>query len=110
MDDTFVWPAGVMLAGAGVWVLLVVWRATISRLRKWPAWVEPGLMLTAGGLVLFSGVSCLLIGGPLIGQIVRLGLLLGMTAHAYWKFGKAVTRALLVMTVVEGVLVLVAAL
>ncbi len=110
MDDTFVWPAGVMLAGAGVWIALIIWRATISRLRKWPTWLEPGWMLTAGGLILFSAVSCLLIDGPLVGQVVRLGLLLGMTGYAHWTFGKSVTRALLAMTVVVGVLVLVLAL
>ncbi|MCJ7781330.1 MAG: hypothetical protein MUQ27_10950 [Acidimicrobiia bacterium] len=52
MDDSFVLPAGV-----GVWIALVVWRASISRLREWPPWIEPGLCLTAGGLILFSGFT-----------------------------------------------------
>ncbi len=57
MDDSFVWPAGVMVAGVGVWIALVVWRTFISRLREWPPWVEPGLCLTAGGLIVLSGFA-----------------------------------------------------
>ena len=57
MDDSFVWPAGVMLAGVAVWIVLVVWHASIARLREWPPWLEPGMCLLAGGLVLFSGFS-----------------------------------------------------
>lgn len=57
MDDSFVWPAGVMLAGVGVWIALILWRAIFSRQRDWPAWIEPGMSLTAGGLILFSGFS-----------------------------------------------------
>jgi len=57
VDDSFVWPAGVMLAGVGVWIALIVWRAVFSRRREWPPWIEPGLCLTAGGLILISGFA-----------------------------------------------------
>ena len=57
MDDSIVLPAGVMGAGVGVWIALVSWRAFISRLRDWPPWIEPGLCLTAGGLILVSGFA-----------------------------------------------------
>ena len=57
VDDSFVWPAGVMLAGVGVWIALIVWRAVFSRRREWPPWIEPGLCLTAGGLILLSGFA-----------------------------------------------------
>ena len=57
MDDSFVWPAGVMLAGVGVWIALIVWRAVFSRRREWSPWIEPGMCLTAGGLILVSGFS-----------------------------------------------------
>jgi len=57
VDDSFVWPAGVMLAGVGVWIALIVWRAVFSRRREWSPWIEPGMCLTAGGLILVSGFS-----------------------------------------------------
>ena len=57
MDDSFVWPAGVMLAGVGLWIALVIWRAVFSRRREWPPWIEPGMCLAAGGLILVSGFS-----------------------------------------------------
>ena len=44
---------------------------------------------------------------PVVGQIVRLGLLLGMAAYAYWKIGKGVALALMVASLVVGVLGLV---
>jgi hypothetical protein len=55
MDDGFVWPAGVMYAGFAVWIALVLWHGLLSRMRDWPPWIEPGLSLTAGGLILVSG-------------------------------------------------------
>ncbi|MCP3856992.1 MAG: hypothetical protein GY698_20045 [Actinomycetia bacterium] len=55
MDDDFVWPAAVMLAGIAVWIALALWHAFISRSRERPSPVEPVLCLTAGGLVLASG-------------------------------------------------------
>ncbi len=55
MDDDFVWPAAVMLAGIVVWIALAFWHAFISRSRERPSPVEPVLCLTAGGLVLASG-------------------------------------------------------
>ncbi len=57
MDDSFVWPAGIMLAGVGLWITLVIWRAVFSRRREWPQWIEPGMCLAAGGLILVSGFS-----------------------------------------------------
>jgi len=57
VDDSFVWPAGVMVAGVGVWIALVVWRTFAGRRREWPSWIEPGLCLTAGGLILVSGFA-----------------------------------------------------
>jgi hypothetical protein len=57
VDDGFVWPAGVMVAGVGVWIALVFWRAFVSRRRESPSWIEPGLGLTAGGLILVSGFA-----------------------------------------------------
>jgi LytS/YehU family sensor histidine kinase len=48
-----------------------------------------------------------LIDGPVVGQIVRLVLLLGMAAYAYRKIGKGVALALMVASVVVGVLALV---
>ncbi|MCP5027914.1 MAG: hypothetical protein GY929_16690 [Actinomycetia bacterium] len=55
MDDDFVWPAAVMLAGIAVWIVLALWHAFMSRSRERPSPVEPALCLTAGGLVLASG-------------------------------------------------------
>jgi hypothetical protein len=48
-----------------------------------------------------------LIDGPVVGQTVRLVLLLGMAAYAYRKLGKAVALALLAASGVVGVLALV---
>lgn len=47
------------------------------------------------------------IDGPVVGQIVRLGLLLGMATYAYRKIGKAVAGALMAAAAVVGVLALV---
>lgn len=57
VDDSIVWPAGLMLAGVVVWIVLIVWHAAVSRAREWPPWIEPGLSLAAGGLVVFSGFT-----------------------------------------------------
>lgn len=38
--------------------------------------------------------------------MVRLALLLGMSAYAYWKIGKAVAAVLMIGAVVVGVLAL----
>ena len=48
-----------------------------------------------------------MIDGPVEGQVVRFALLLGMSAYAYWKIGKAVAVALMVAAMVVGVLAVV---
>ena len=49
----------------------------------------------------------MLIDGPVEGQIVRLGLLLGMAIYAYRKIGRAVGQALMAAAAVVGLLALV---
>jgi len=107
-DEEFGWPAGIMIAGVVVWICLVLWQVLFGRLREWPRWIEQGLCLGAGGLVLVSGFVWLLTDDSAVGQIVRLGLLLGMTAYAYWRIGKSETRALMAASVIQGILVLLA--
>jgi hypothetical protein len=47
------------------------------------------------------------VGGPVVGQIVRLSLLLCLSAYAYWRIGKGVASALMGASVVVVVLALV---
>ena len=48
-----------------------------------------------------------MIDGPVEGQIVRFGLLLGMAIYAYRKIGETVARALMAAAAVVGVLALI---
>jgi hypothetical protein len=57
VDSRFYPAVATMLAGVGTWILLVVWQVAFARMREWPAWVEPGLCLAAGGLIAISGFS-----------------------------------------------------
>jgi len=55
MDEEFAWPAVLMLAGAAVWIALVIWQMIYHRRPGLPSWIGSGLCLGAGGLVLVSG-------------------------------------------------------
>ena len=48
-----------------------------------------------------------MIDGQVVGQIVRLGLLLGLAAYAYRKIGRTVGHALMAAAAVVGLLALV---
>ncbi len=104
MEKKFVAPASIFLTGAGLWIVLVILRLTKAGLvADWP-WLGTAVCIAAGILVLVSGLLCLLAGGPLMGQIVRLIVLLGLTVYSYFEVGK--TAWIVVAIAAAGAVVL----
>jgi len=56
MSDKFIVPIAAMLSGLGLWAVFMVARALRSTVRSWPPQANAALALTAGGLIVFSGV------------------------------------------------------
>jgi hypothetical protein len=108
MEKKFFVPAVSMLAGVFVWIVFLVFHETVGEVNGWSTWLEMGLCLAAGGLIVFSGFRCRQVGGPRIGNIVRTIFLIVMTAITYWRVGNVVAAMPAAAAIVTGVLVLMA--
>jgi hypothetical protein len=88
MEKKFVAPVSAFLTGIGLWIVLVILRLTKAGLvTQWP-WLGTAVCIAAGILVLVSGLLCLLAGGPFMGQIVRMIVLIGLGVYSYFEVGK----------------------
>ncbi len=96
MEKKFIVPAVSFLSGVAIWIVFFVLHLTGNLLQA--LWLNPGLNLLAGGLILFSGIRCKKAGGPRVGSIVRACVLLVLALLTYWKVG-----------VIEAVILLAAA-
>ena len=57
MDSRFRVPIGSMLAGLALWIVSLVWLASVGgQAASWP-WAGAGLCFAAGGLIVFSGFT-----------------------------------------------------
>lgn len=88
MEKKFVAPASTFLVGIGLWVALIILRLTKAGLvTRWP-WLGTAACIAAGILVLVAGFLCLLAGGPPVGQLVRLVVLIGLGVYSYFEVGR----------------------
>jgi hypothetical protein len=94
LEKKYTVPAVTMLLGIAVWVALLVASGSGDWVAEYAPWSELAVGLTAGGTVVFSGVSCRRVGGPRIGQIVRTGLLLVMAGVTYFVIGSVAATVL----------------
>ena len=78
-------PAGTMLIGLAVWVVLIVLNETVDSVSKHPIRVGVVLCLVAGVLFVFSALRCRQAGGPRIGLVIRTALLLAMAGITWWR-------------------------
>jgi hypothetical protein len=99
--NKFFLPASTMLASLLVWIVFLIFHKGQSQ------WLGPGLSLAAGGLMVFSAYICRHVRGPRIGNFIRTGLLVIMTAITGWRGGIADTVVLALAAIVVGVVALV---
>jgi hypothetical protein len=97
MKNKFFIPASTMLASLLVWVAFLI-------LHGQSLWLGLGLCLASGGLMVFSAFSCRHVRGPRIGNFIRTGLLVIMTAITCWRAGIVETVVLALAAIVTGVL------
>jgi hypothetical protein len=108
MDKKYVFPVTTMLIGLGLWIVLVVLR--LVGFGPAMGWLASAMCIASGSLILISGVACVSAGGPIVGVLVRLAVLLGLAAYAHWVVERipAVTGSLVAAagTVVVGIVAL----
>jgi hypothetical protein len=100
MKNKFFLPASSMLASLLVWIIFLIFHKGQSQ------WFGTGLCLAAGGLMVFSAFSCRHVRGPRIGNFIRTGLLVIMTAVTGWRGGIVETVVLAMAAVAVGVVAL----
>jgi hypothetical protein len=98
--NKFFLPASSMLASLLVWIVFLIFHKSQSQ------WFGAGLCLTAALLMIFSAYICRHVRGPRIGNFIRTGLLVIMTAITGWRGGIAGTVVLALAAVVVGVVAL----
>jgi hypothetical protein len=101
MEKRFIVPAVTMLVGLIVWILFLLmnimeWSVNLS------LGIEIAIGLAVGGLVVFSGVRCLRVGGPRAGIYFRSGLLFLLAVLTYWKIGMEAAVVLLIAAIAAG--------
>jgi hypothetical protein len=106
MEKKFIVPAVTMLAGILVWLAFLVSHEAGDERNEKSLLLGAGQCLVAGGLIVFSAVRCRRVGGPLIGNIVRTGLLIVMSAITYWRVDVVTACVLAVAAILTGVMVL----
>jgi hypothetical protein len=77
-----------MLCGVGLWIILVVLRLAKFSPVMTSTWIAPAVCIASAALILISGIVCAMADGPFIGILVRLVVLLGLAAYAYWVVGR----------------------
>jgi hypothetical protein len=108
MGNRFFVPAATMIAGVLVWVAFLVLHASVGGMDVRSPWPAAGWCLAAGGLIVFSGIRCRQVGGPRLGNIVRTGLLIVMTAITCWRIGILAAGVLAAAAIVTGFVALTA--
>ena len=78
-------PAGTMLIGLAVWVVLLVLNETVDSVSKHPIRIGVVLCLVAGVLFVFSALRCRQADGPWIGLVIRTALLIVMAGITWWR-------------------------
>jgi len=107
MEDRYKLPAATMLAGLFVWLAFLALHLTVRPVAALAPWLGVVLCACVGGLVAFSGFRCRQVGGPTLGNIVRTGLSLVLSALSAWLFGWLAAGVLLVAACVTAALALV---
>ena len=88
MDKRYVIPATTMIIGLFLWIVLVVLRLIgFGPVLDWP-WLASAMCIASGVVILVSGIICARAGGPIVGAVVRLAVLLGLAAYAHWVIGR----------------------
>jgi hypothetical protein len=101
MKNKFFLPASTMLISILVWIVFLILHPD-----KLSLWLGLALCLAAGGLMVFSALSCRHVRGPRIGNFIRTGLLVIMTAITGWRGGFTETVVLALAAIVTSVLAL----
>lgn len=104
MEKKFVPPALTFLTGAGLWIIVVVLKLTKSGITEDNPQLAFYICVAAAVLLVVSGLLCMLAGGPAFGQLVRLGVLLGLAAYSYWVIDD--TTGMWVLVIAGGAAVL----
>jgi hypothetical protein len=108
MEKKFVAPASTFISGVGLWIILVVLKLTGSGMvMDWP-WLAPAMCIAAGVMILISGIACITAGGPAMGQIVRLVVLMGLLVYTHLSVGVTASIGILITAFGEVVLCIVA--
>jgi hypothetical protein len=101
LKNKFFLPASSMLASLLVWIVFLIFHKGQSQ------WFGTCFCLAAAGLMVFSAYICRHVRGPRIGNFIRTGLLVTMTAITGWRGGIADTVVLALAAIVVGVVALV---
>lgn len=102
MEKKFVVPAMSFIAAFVIWVLFFVLHLAFPEVRELSPGVAVAISLIVCGLVLFSGMRCIQVGGPRLGGIVRSCVLLVFALLTFWKIGIAAAGVLLAGALVLG--------
>ena len=106
MEKKFIVPAVTFLAGIFTWVAFLVLHESGGGVSDNSLLMDAGLCLVAGGLITFSAARCRRVGGPRIGNIIRTGVLIVMTAITFWRADAVTACVLMVATILAGIMVL----
>ena len=87
MDEKFKVPATTFLAGFFLWLIFIILGGIFDIVNGLSVWVDFIVSLIAGGFIVYSAFSCRAKGGPRVGSIVRLSVLIVMSGVSYWLLG-----------------------
>ncbi|MBD3277644.1 MAG: hypothetical protein GF388_05030 [Candidatus Aegiribacteria sp.] len=104
MEKKFVPPVLTFLTGAGLWIIVVVLKLVKSGITEDNPQLSFFMCIAAAMLMVISGFLCMLSGGPAFGQLVRLGVLLGLAAYTYWVIDE--TTGIWVLVIAGGAAIL----
>lgn len=107
MEKQFIVPALAFLVPLFSWIAVFVLRTTTGTFSGVKPWIETGIYLAIGLLILFSGIRCKQVGGPALGSMVRGGVLLVLAALTWWKAGSPAGLSLLVPGAILWIIALV---
>ena len=87
MDKNFVIPATTFLSGFFLWLVFIILHALFDAVQDYAVGLDIIVCFLTGGLIVYSGISCKLKGGPRIGAIVRTIVLFVLAMITFWRMG-----------------------
>jgi len=85
MDEKFKVPAQTFLTGFFLWLIYTILHGVLDAANGFSNWIDFAICVITSGLIVFSAYYCRKAGGPRVGAIVRMSVLLVLAGVTSWQ-------------------------